>query len=24
VFDVIQASLDELARMREQVINGRP
>jgi chemosensory pili system protein ChpA (sensor histidine kinase/response regulator) len=23
VFDVIQASLDELARMREQVINGR-
>ena len=24
VFDAIQASLDELARMREQVINGRP
>ncbi|TLY93338.1 MAG: histidine kinase, partial [Gammaproteobacteria bacterium] len=24
VFDVIQASLDELARMREQVVNGRP
>ena len=23
VFDVIQASLDELARMREQVVNGR-
>src|SRR5205823_5724901 len=24
VFDLIQASLDELARMREQVVNGRP
>jgi len=24
VFDVVQASLDELARMREQVVNGRP
>ena len=24
LFDAIQASLDELARMREQVVNGRP